>query len=395
MKINQRIIQLTVMVSVLVLAGCGAPAISDTEGSVEKTLPPVITPEQVTPEPSVPTLIISPTSGLPGTVVQVYASGFQPNAHIVIAFGPINSELGIVGEGTTDVNGGFNLQIPVQGAPGMQLAFAAVVDDQPGVLSTEPFQILNSSQPQVVIYPAGGVSGTMVQVIASGFPANKPAIIGLGPANSGFGTVAEGTTDSNGFFSAQVPVVGEPGTRWVFSVSVDSQPGINANETFQVLIAPPNPGPNDPTPTPYMDTWSTFTNTYFSVSLQYPSDWQPMPGYGSSETGDIRYEGVTGFFLVNAMDTDTIDLAADAEAGHVLMPYGANPTVESLVVQGQEARLVLPSSDQPGGMSNQAALIVTYPTADGETRFPRFFVLYADAAHIRTIAETIRFIDSP
>jgi len=161
--------------------------------------------------------------------------------------------------------------------------------------------------------------------------------------------------------------------------------------TMTSAVTEPIVNPESAPPTPYLDMWSTYTNTYFAVSLQHPSDWQPVPGYGSSETGDIRYEGVTGFFLVNAMDADSIDLAAASEAGHKLMPYGANPTIETLVVQGQEARLVLPSSDQPGGMSHQAALIVTYPTAAGEIRFPRFFVLYADAAHIRTLAETIRF----
>ncbi|HUV88905.1 MAG TPA: hypothetical protein VMY80_04570 [Anaerolineae bacterium] len=151
-----------------------------------------------------------------------------------------------------------------------------------------------------------------------------------------------------------------------------------------------------PTPTPYMDVWTTYSNPTFAISLQYPADWQPVPGYGEPETGEIRFGAENGFFHVNAMDAATIDDAAASEAGHKLQPYGSQPTIENLQIQGQEARLILPSADQPAGMGHQAALIVRYPQPvyiTGHT-YP-YFVLWADQGHIRVIAQTLQFsVDS-
>ena len=148
------------------------------------------------------------------------------------------------------------------------------------------------------------------------------------------------------------------------------------------------------TPTPYMDHWITYSNPSYAISLQYPSDWQPVPGYGDPETGETRLGAENGFFHVSAMDADTIDRAAARHAGHHLQPYGSQPVIEDLQVQGQEARLILPSADQPAGMDHQAALIVRYPrpvTIAGRAHAYRYFVLWADEAHIRTIAHTLRF----
>jgi TolB protein len=146
------------------------------------------------------------------------------------------------------------------------------------------------------------------------------------------------------------------------------------------------------TPTLSMDLWTSFSNQAFAISLQYPADWQPIPDYDSPKTGETRFAAINGFFQVAAMDAASIDDAAAAEAGHRLQPYGPQPTIETLEIQGQEARLILPSVDQPTGMQYQAALIVRYPNPVNIFGTPcHFFVLWADASHIRTIAQTINF----
>ena len=68
-----------------------------------------------------------------------------------------------------------------------------------------------ADNPMLHITPTGGESGTLVGVIASGFPPNTPVSVGMGPANAGFGQVAEGTTDANGVFIAHVPAQGSLG----------------------------------------------------------------------------------------------------------------------------------------------------------------------------------------
>jgi hypothetical protein len=240
------------------------------------------------------------------------------------------------------------------------------------------------SSPFVTISPSSGSSGTLVQVAASGFPPNHLVLVGLGPVNSEYGQVAQGYTNASGFFSTQVQVQGGAGMKMVFAVAAKGHPGVMAPLHFYITEA-------IPTPTPYLDMWTTFSSPAFAVSLEYPAYWQPVPGYGDSTTGPTRYGDVNGFFQIGAMDTDSIDKAAANEAEHILQPYGSHPTIENLQIQGQEARLILPSNDQPNGMQYQSALIVRYPFVASLAWSPRYFVLYADASHIRTIAETLRF----
>jgi len=88
--------------------------------------------------------------------------------------------------------------------------------------------------PAVTISPTSGPSGTMVEVVASAFPANAEVSVGLGPANSEFGEVAKGTTDGEGFFSVQVPVEGEAGMDWVFAVAAEGQEGVVSADLFHI-----------------------------------------------------------------------------------------------------------------------------------------------------------------
>lgn len=357
-------------------------------------IPPPISVTILPTEPVIynPIVSISPTSGQAGTLVQVVASGFMPDTSVSVAMGPVNSGFTQVAQGTTDSYGILVVQIPAQGEPGMELVFAVAAEGQPGILSTSNFHIEETSQPVVHISPTSGETGTLVQVVVSGFSPNTHVTIGMGPANAGIGLVAEGITDANGVFITKVTAQGSLGMQLVFAVSAENQPGVFSPEQFQITGAVPNPQPVPPTPTPYLDMWTTYSNPVFAVSLEYPADWQPIPGYSTPETGEIRYGAINGFFHINAMDTDNIDMAVASEAGHKLQPYGKNPTIESLQIQGQEARLILPSEDQPAGMQYQAALIVRYPQPVNVLGTPcRFFILWADWPHIRAIAQTIQF----
>lgn len=388
------------VLSAIFLGACTPALPSPEDVPVEiSTLPtpqvPVILPTQ--PVVYDPRVTISPTSGGPGTLVGVVASGFTPNTPLSVAMGPLNSEAVQVAQGMSDASGSFTAQVPALGAVGMELVIAVAQGGQPGVLAPEHFIILEASQPAVTITPTSGQTGTLVQVIASGFPPNTPVSVGMGPANAGFGQVAEGTTDANGVFITQVPAQGSLGMMLVFAVAAEGQPGVLSSQQFQITGAVPNPQPDEgsqviPTPTPYLDMWVTYSSPVFAVSLEHPADWAPVPGYGGPETGDIKYAGISGFFHVNAMDSESIDMVVAAEAYHKLQPYGSQPVIESLQVQGQEARLITPSDDQPVGMGYQAGLIVRYPQPVNISGTPvRFFVLWADQAHIRALAETIRF----
>ncbi len=412
MKSGISTLRLALILSVLVIGGCvpastqpmEVPLATATQQPMEVATAtpsqlPTAVPTQVSVKASEPAVTISPASGPSGTLVQVVASGLPPNTSISVGVGPVNSEFSQVAQGTTDADGAFVVQVPAQGAPGMRLVFAVAVEGQPGITSPDLFQIVEAPEPAVTISPASGPSGTLVQVVASGLAPNTSVSVGVGPENSEFSQAAQGTTDANGAFVVQVPAEGAPGMRLVFAVAVEGQPAIASPDLFHITSAAPTvmptPAPQlTPSPTPYQDMWITFSSPAYAISLEYPADWRPVPGYGSSETGETRFGGINGFFQVGAMDSDSIDGATAAEAQHRLQPYGSQPTIETLQLQGQEARLILPSDDQPAGMQHQAALIIRYPEPVNVVGVPcRYFVLWADWPHIGAIAQTLRFTD--
>jgi TolB protein len=132
--------------------------------------------------------------------------------------------------------------------------------------------------------------------------------------------------------------------------------------------------------------WTTLAIPSYRITLRYPSGWQFIPGYG------IKYGGAGGFFQISAISgpSASLDEIAQGDAYHKLLPYGSEPTIEPLEVDGQPARLILPSADQPQAMAGQSGLIVQLPQPiDISGDEYNFLVLWADEQHIRQIAKTL------
>jgi hypothetical protein len=154
--------------------------------------------------------------------------------------------------------------------------------------------------------------------------------------------------------------------------------------------------PSTPTATPPRPTataaltpsiaWTTYSDATLGVTLRYPADWQPVPGY------DRKHAGLGGFFQLSAISGAgaTIDQVAEDDAYHKLQPYGSEPTIEPLRLQAREARLILPSADQPPAMKGQAGLIVHLPQPiEMSGHKYDYLILWSDEEHIREIAQTI------
>ncbi len=138
--------------------------------------------------------------------------------------------------------------------------------------------------------------------------------------------------------------------------------------------------------------WKIYHNSVYNIELKYPADWQPKEDFAYTH----RYEGEDGFFQLSAISGEglLIDEVYRFEAYHKLQPYGSQPKIERLEIEGQEARLILPSDDQSQEMQSQVGLIIQYPhpiQISGTTYY--YSVLWTDQNHIRKIAETLRFIE--
>jgi TolB protein len=155
------------------------------------------------------------------------------------------------------------------------------------------------------------------------------------------------------------------------------------------------PATTGATPTPYIDHWTPTTFPHFGITLEFPPDWEADPGYSDLEGGTTRFAGVNGFVHVSAMSSASIDEAVEAEAGHYLQPYGSQPVLETIEVDGQPARLIMPSDDQSADPFRQAAVIARYPQpVELSGQAYEFLILWADTEHIRAIAQTMRFNDT-
>lgn len=136
---------------------------------------------------------------------------------------------------------------------------------------------------------------------------------------------------------------------------------------------------------------STYFNAAYNVSLQYPANWVP--------TSAGRFQGTDGFFEVEAISSNASleDVYRGQSSGDSSL-YITNPVTSELQIQGQEARLIMPSEEQQTGRKKQhAALIVRYPKPipiQGEKGDYNYLLLRTDKEHISDIANTIRFLDA-
>ncbi len=155
--------------------------------------------------------------------------------------------------------------------------------------------------------------------------------------------------------------------------------------------------PRTPSPaSPSSRSLVPYSNQAFKVELRYPADWVRDANYSNSyrDPGGREY----GFFGVNAINADgmTLDKIANAEVRHKLKPYGENPRIVSLTVDGREARLILPDDASPAPESFVADLIVPYSSPVLIASSPdgyEFLVIHSHKDFIQSIAGTVRLLD--
>jgi TolB protein len=136
--------------------------------------------------------------------------------------------------------------------------------------------------------------------------------------------------------------------------------------------------------------WKTFVSPRYKLQLKYPAHWtKPDP------LDEEAYEGHNGFFNVSGLNGPklAVEEAMRSAVGDKIKPYGSDPQIISLKVDGQEARLIMPSSDQPAGQRGQGLLVVRYPTpVKFRSELYHFAVVWADRTHLSDIASTLTFL---
>lgn len=180
--------------------------------------------------------------------------------------------------------------------------------------------------------------------------------------------------------------------------------------------------------------WMTrYINKEFGISLLYPSYWGPGDSYpyvqakyadkSSVKTVKLgenssRQDITGGFFSVNIIESFGDDLSKVAHSyanvngikSGDYYPYGLKPEFRETKVVGQNAMLIIPSSDQAGEFypKGTRAAIIQYPTplkleeqcrewdcAPGQTTYTKTFeyiIISADKDNFQTILDSVEFV---
>ena len=134
-----------------------------------------------------------------------------------------------------------------------------------------------------------------------------------------------------------------------------------------------------------------FVSNKFDISFKYPKSWMKNPRY------EDKYEGKTGFFQVTDFsgEGEDIDEAVKLQVSEPYNLYGKNPIIRSFIVDGQPARVIYPSEDQPSSYDDRdVALVVQYRTPldiDG-VKYP-YVVVWTTREYLPLILSTFKFVN--
>jgi hypothetical protein len=123
------------LVTVLFVVGCGT-ATDQAMPTATRTTPPASTATPVPTDTPSPTntpasqaqAVIAPTSGPPGTEVELVASGLPPNAELQLGAGRANSEYDVIDTATADSSGSLQARLSIPGFAEAGELWVMVVD---------------------------------------------------------------------------------------------------------------------------------------------------------------------------------------------------------------------------------------------------------------------------
>jgi LysM repeat protein len=194
------------------------------------------------------TILISPTSGIPLTTIQVGGLGYQPFSTVTLGLARDSIIFSIEGAINTDVNGFFSTTsiIPASAQVGELWSVVSIISDEKGgeitarsneFAVTEPQPLL---QPLLTIWPLSGPPGTGLTVVGSNYPSMSQVHYTFG-LEEGDPFISSSTwTEINGTFAIDlfVPISAEAGDSWVVSAEAIDNTQINASSPSFLVTSP-------------------------------------------------------------------------------------------------------------------------------------------------------------
>ena len=176
---------------------------------------------------------------------------------------------------------------------------------------------------------------------------------------------------------------------------------------IQKSEAPPVAPPTEETERPIADSVKKYTNSLLDIEFYYPENFIPylrdneyigdQPArFTSGKDSYAPLYGNSTFVIMAAGSKEanlTIDQVAENSAQHKLLPFGENPLINKLEIEGQEARLIIPSD--PNNKERELIANLKNPVLLGGSYWI-FLVIHASGDFsgeaIKTISESLHFL---
>jgi TolB protein len=141
-------------------------------------------------------------------------------------------------------------------------------------------------------------------------------------------------------------------------------------------------------------TQKVYVSGQEQVQLQVPRTWtSPI-----EEGPDRGLSGPDGYVKLSAMaGSPTVEDACRADAFHRMRPYGPNPRVERVTIDGQPGCRIVPTIPDAASARIPAGLILQYPKPVWiepryvHTRPYPYLVVWTDPPHLPMIERSLRF----
>jgi hypothetical protein len=140
--------------------------------------------------------------------------------------------------------------------------------------------------------------------------------------------------------------------------------------------------------------WQSFVDGTYKIVLRCPAEWKLVRPYDVAPAMGPEHQPRAFGLDAEGGENNTAQQLCKGAAGHVLQPFGTNPTIRPMKVQGQSACLISPSADQKKMTGeNDAELIVKYPqpVKIGDSTYS-FLTLYADKNYIMALTRGLKFL---
>ena len=135
--------------------------------------------------------------------------------------------------------------------------------------------------------------------------------------------------------------------------------------------------------------YKTFRSPLYDITFKYPANWVKNSNY------EERYDGPNGFFEVSDLESfgRPIDQVVKQEIDIPIKPYGTNPEVTATELDGEPARIIMPSADQQKVFDREVAVIVKNkrPVSESSGIYD-YTVIWTNKDNLQNLLDSFKFL---